>query len=208
MNRFQTLLQIGLVLLPVWLFQTANAMAYERIVPNQPTGAGPDTVVVDVFFSFNDAKSHLLTKQIRHWHKTMNGNVDLRFIPLANRATDALVHAYYVAKDLNVLGSVEPGLWKLAGQSSDVTEKTLVPLFRSAGVASIDLHIAWRAPRVQDFLDRALATAERFNLHHKVGVIVNGEYRVGLGQGKGVAPSVNEVGKLVNHMETLIAESQ
>ncbi len=155
-----------------------------RIVPAQPSQAGPDQIGVLVFFDFSPASRAFLTR-LGRWASGAGHHIVLDREPLLAGGNDApFARAFVVARTLGVTDSILPGVFGLAADSPRSPSGASVPInaianiFKSAGINNVEFSAAWNSSTTDSGLVRARALAARYQVSRAPAVIVNGLWRL------------------------------
>lgn len=169
---------------------TQAPVAATRLVPAQPSLAGPERIGVLVFFDFTRASETLLAR-LPTWLGDTGRPIVLDREPVVT-GTDAtpFARAFMVARTLGVTSSVLPALVKLAqagsanGQSQSRQQSTgkmraaIAAAFAQVGINQIEFTAAWNAPATSAGLVRARAMSARFQVASAPVLIVNGQWKL------------------------------
>lgn len=155
------------------------AVAVQRIMPAQPSGATPDQIGVLVFFDFTPA-SRVLVARLRQWAANAGDNVVLDREPLAASAPEPLVRAYVVARILGIADPVLPELFNLDTDAlkGDRQQKALAAVFRRWGIDELEFNAAWNSSAADTGVTQARALADRFGVTRAPAIVVNGLWRL------------------------------
>lgn len=177
----------------------AQSVEVQRIVPAQPSGAGPRHVGVTVFFDFSPASASLM-EQIQRWAAGAGSSVVLDRQPLEKGSDPGLARGFIMAQTLGVSGSVLPGLFEIARGSlrGDQLRKALAGLFHGSGINGLEFNAAWKSPATEDGLTRARSLAERFGIQSAPAIVVNGVWRL--------TPAAGGPTALLEALESKVAE--
>jgi len=164
---------------PVATAASAQSVQVQRIVPAQPSGAGPQQVGVTIFFDFSPASQSLI-EQVRRWAAGAGSGIVLDREPLASGSDPELTRGFFMARTLGVSGSVLPGLFGLQRSplQGDQLRKALASLFQGTGINTLEFNAAWNSPATADGLTRAQSLAQRFGIPSAPAIVVNGTWRL------------------------------
>ncbi|HEX5314279.1 MAG TPA: DsbA family protein [Gammaproteobacteria bacterium] len=189
----------------------AAAVRIDRVVPAQPSGAGPDQIGVLVFFDFSPA-SQALMNYLEGWSARAGRHVALDREPLVTAAAAPLARAFVVARTLGVIEPVLPALFKLAAKEDPAaappTAMAVKGVFAPWGIDPIEFHAAWRSPVATDGVTRARALAYRFGVTTAPVIIVNGVWRLTPAPGTKPRKLIGALDARIAAAATLEAENQ
>ena len=179
---------LALLLMPLLSFAAAPVkyqenVAYERILPAQPT-ADPATVEVVEIFWYGCPHCHRFQPYVESWLLSGPENVTFVRLPaILNERWAIHSRAYYTAEALGVLEQIHPALFDAIHNKKlrlD-TEASLTDFFAEHGVDRERFRSTFNSFAVNSKVSRARELTRRYGIDGTPAVVVNGKYRTGPG---------------------------
>lgn len=178
----------GLLLLLIPMLAVAAAsgqfrenVAYERIVPAQPTADSNKIEVVEVFW-YGCPHCHRFQPYVDRW--LLGVDTEVTFIRLpAILSENWAIHAraYYTAEALDVTEQIHEPLFAAIHDRKERlrTEDELAAFFARHGVDRDRFHRTFNSFAVNSKVQRARELTRRYGIEGTPAVVVNGKYRTG-----------------------------
>ncbi len=166
------------------LLNTANAqnfqdgVAYQSIVPEQPTSS-PDKIEVLELFWYGCPHCHRFEPYIERWLKTKPANVEFVRMPAVfNEGWEIHARAYYTAEVLGALDKIHDPLFRaIHSQKRKLnTEEALQAFFVEQGVSADNFSKTFRSFAVDAKVRRAKEMGQRYGVRGTPAIVVNGKY--------------------------------
>lgn len=157
-----------------------EGIAYQAIIPAQPTDTKDKVEVVELFW-YGCPHCHRFEPFIERWLKTKSADIEFVRMPAILRP-DWELHgrAFYAAEALGVLDKIHPALFTAihAHKRKLDTEESLQAFFEEQGVSKDDFKKTFRSFAVEAKLRRARELGQRYGINGTPAVVVNGKYRL------------------------------
>lgn len=157
-----------------------EGIAYQSIVPAQPTDTKDKIEVVELFW-YGCPHCHRFEPFIERWLKTKSANIEFIRLPAVLRE-DWEIHAraFYTAEALGVIEKIHPALFTAihAHKRKLDSEASLMAFFEEQGVSQDDFKKTFRSFAVEAKLRRARELGQRYGINGTPAVVVNGKYRL------------------------------
>lgn len=155
---------------------------YQRVVPAQPTSAGPGQVEVIEFFWYGCPHCFAFEPYLENWLAHKPDNVVFRRIPAtANPAWAPQAHAFYTAQVLGIVDKVHKPIFDEIQVKRHFlnSEQDFEQFFEKYGVGKQDFENAWNSFAVNTKLKQSKVLEERYRVLGVPTVIVAGKYSTG-----------------------------
>jgi thiol:disulfide interchange protein DsbA len=157
-----------------------EGIAYQRIVPEQPTNTEGDKIEVVELFWYGCPHCHRFEPFIERWLKTKSDNIEFVRLPAILRDSWAIhARAFYAAEALGVLDKIHKPLFTAihAHKRKLNTEEALMAFFAEHGVSDDDFKKAFNSFSVNAKVRRANELGRRYGVRGTPAVVINGKYR-------------------------------
>lgn len=156
-------------------------VAYQKIVPAQPTADPGKVEVVEVFW-YGCPHCHRFQPYVESW--LLSGPENVNFVRLPAILSERwAIHsrAYYTAEALGVLEQIHPALFDAIHNKKERldTEAALADFFVAHGVDRERFHSTFNSFAVNSKVSRARELTRRYGIDGTPTVVVNGKYRTG-----------------------------
>jgi protein dithiol oxidoreductase (disulfide-forming) len=175
-----------LLMLPAFVVAGGNArfqenIAYERIIPAQPT-ANPDKVEVIEVFWYGCPHCHRFQPYVERW--LLGADADVTFIRLPailNESWAIHARAYYTAEALGVTERIHEALFDAIHIRKERlrNEAEIADFFEKHGVDKQRFRSTFNSFAVNSKVQRARELTRRYGIDGTPAVVVNGKYRTG-----------------------------
>lgn len=203
MKAFSLMAALALLAAPLITHAAAPAVfqenvAYERILPPQPTIGDGKVEVVEVFW-YGCPHCHRFQPFIERWLLTAPENVTFVRLPAILSERWAIhARAYYAAEGLGVLERIHQPLFDaihVEKRRLD-SERELENFFAEHGVDREEFRKAFNSFSVSTKVARARDLTRRYGIDATPAVVVNGTWRTG----PGMVNSFDNVIAVVDHL--------
>lgn len=179
-----------------------EGVAYQLIVPAQPTSTEGKIEVIEVF-SYACSHCYRFEPILERWIKNKPSNVEfLRMPAIFNAQLELYARAFYTAEVLGVLDKVhKPFFDAIHLQKLPLNnEAAIADLFEKNGVSRADFNKAFRSFTVDAKVRRAAELGKRYGIEATPSMVVNGKYRLD--------PGMNNAGfnGMLNTVDYLVAK--
>jgi protein dithiol oxidoreductase (disulfide-forming) len=178
----------GLILLmvPALVLAGGNArfqenVAYERIIPVQPT-ANPDKIEVIEVFWYGCPHCHRFQPYVERWLLGADSNVTFIRLPaILNENWAIHARAYYTAEALGITAGMHEALFDAMHNRRERlrTEAELADFFEKHGVDRQRFRSTFNSFAVNSKVQRARELTRRYGIDGTPAIVVNGKYRTG-----------------------------
>lgn len=176
-----------------------EGVAYQAIVPAQPTDVKDKVEVVELFW-YGCPHCHRFEPFIDRWLKNKSANIEFVRMPAILRE-DWEIHAraFYTAEALGIMDKFHPAMFTAvhAHKRKLDTEESLMAFFEEQGASKDDFKKTFRSFAVEAKLRRARELGQRYGINGTPAIVVNGKYRV---SNSICNCSFGEVLKIVDHL--------
>lgn len=166
----------------------SEGKGYELVRPVQPTRS-QDKVEVIEFFWYGCPHCYRFEPFLHEWKKTLADNVELIRQPaIFGRSWAMHAKAYFTAEALDVVDKVHDDLFDLVQNKKQKlqTETEIAKFFADHGVAKEDFTNAFNSFIVDTKMRQATSMSARYGVTGVPAMIVNGKYRTGGEEAKGI----------------------
>lgn len=156
-----------------------EGVAYQKIVPEQPTLTQDKVEVVELFW-YGCPHCHRFEAFISRWLKDKPANIEFVRMPAILRPEWAIhARAFYAAEALGVLEKIHAPLFTAihAHKQKLNTEETLMAFFAEHGVSNEDFKKAFKSFSVDTKVRRAEELGRRYGVGGTPALVVQGKYR-------------------------------
>lgn len=175
-----------LFMIPMLAFAGGSAnyqenVAYQRIVPAQPT-AEPDKIEVVEVFWYGCPHCHRFKPYVERWLLGADSNISYVRLPAILREDWAIhARAYYTAEALGVTETLHTALFDAIHVRKERlrNEAELAEFFARHGVDQQRFRSTFNSFAVNSKVQRARELTRRYGIDGTPGVVVNGKYRTG-----------------------------
>ncbi len=175
-----------LLMLPAFVLAAGNArfqenIAYERIIPAQPT-ANPDKIEVIEVFWYGCPHCHRFQPYVERWLLGVDSNVTFVRLPaILNESWAIHARAYYTAEALGVTEKIHEALFDAIHNRKEQlrSEAQLADFFERHGVDKQRFRATFNSFAVNNKVQRARELTRRYGIDGTPAVVVNGKYRTG-----------------------------
>jgi protein dithiol oxidoreductase (disulfide-forming) len=168
---------------------------YNRLVPAQPTAAGPDQVEVLEVFWYGCSHCYALDPLVEAWRKHKAGYIRFSRVPVMwdNDVHRAHARLFYTMDDLGKLEQLHTLTFKeihvngdmLAAQDPSDSEKMQMAFLGKFGVTPEEFRKSYRSFNVETNLQRAEQTTLRYGVTGVPTFVINGKYVTDVGMAGG-----------------------
>lgn len=172
-------LLLGLVAQISFAATYQEGVAYQTIVPEQPTVTEGKVEIVELFW-YGCPHCHRFEPFISRWLKEKPANVEFVRMPAILRPEWAIhARAFYAAEALGVLEKIHAPLFTAihAHKQKLNTEETLMVFFAEHGVSNEDFKKAFKSFSVDAKVRRAEELGRRYGVSGTPAIVVQGKYR-------------------------------
>ena len=179
---------------------------YNRLVPAQPTSAGPDQVEVLEVFWYGCSHCYALDPLVEAWRKHKAGYIKFARVPVMwdNDIHRSHARLFYTMDDLGKLEQLHPLAFKeihvngdmLAAQDPAASEKMQLDFLKKFGVGDDQFKKSYRSFNVETNLQRAEQITLRYGVLGVPTFIINGKYVTDVGMAGGQDKILAEVDAL------------
>lgn len=159
---------------------------YRRVVPVQPTDAGPGQVEVTEFFWYGCPHCFAFEPYLENWLSHKPDNVLFKRVPaIANPAWEPQARAFYTAQVLGVLDKVHKPIFNEIHVKRHFlnSEQDFETFFEHYGVSRQDFENAWNSFAVNTKLKQSKVLEQRYHILGVPTIIVAGKYSTGPQEG-------------------------
>lgn len=175
-----------LLMLPALVMAGGNArfqenIAYERIVPGQPTADPTKIEVIEVFW-YGCPHCHRFQPYVERWLLGADSNVSFIRLPaILNESWAIHARAYYTAEALGVIERIHEPLFDAIHVKKERlrNEAELADFFEKHGVDKQRFLSTFNSFAVNNKVQRARELTRRYGIDGTPAVVVNGKYRTG-----------------------------
>jgi len=176
---------------------------YSKVVPAQPTSAGPDKVEVLEVFWYGCGHCFALDPAIESWRaKGKPSYVEFVRVPaMWNEATRMHARLFYTVELLGKLEELHTPIFREINVNGDPlnTVEKIGAFLREHGVSNDEFQKAFSSFAVENKLQRADFLNRRYRIESVPTVIVNGKYKTDLGMAGGEQQLFSLIGELAAH---------
>lgn len=168
---------------------------YNRLVPAQPTSAGPDQVEVLEVFWYGCSHCNALDPIVEAWRKHKAGYIKFSRVPVMwdNEMHRSHARLFYTMDDLGKLEQLHPLTFKeihvngnmLVSQDAAASEKMQMEFLKRFGVTEEQFKKSYHSFNVETNLQRAEQITMRYGILGVPTFIVNGKYVADVGMAGG-----------------------
>jgi thiol:disulfide interchange protein DsbA len=168
---------------------------YNRLVPAQPTSAGPDQVEVLEVFWYGCSHCYALDPLVEAWRKHKAGYIKFSRVPVMwdNDIHRSHARLFYTMDDLGKLEQLHPLTFKeihvngdmLAAQDPADSEKMQLSFLKKFGVSDDQFRKSYRSFNVETNLQRAEQITLRYGVTGVPTFVINGKYVADVGMAGG-----------------------
>lgn len=155
-----------------------DGVAYQTIVPEQPTASANKIEVLELFW-YGCPHCHRFEPYIDRWLKTKPANVEFVRMPAVfNEGWEIHARAYYTAEVLGALDKIHEPLFRAihAHKRKLNTEEALQAFFVEQGVSADNFNKTFRSFAVDAKVRRAKEMGQRYGVRGTPAIVVNGKY--------------------------------
>lgn len=175
-----------LVLLPAFVLAGGNAkyqenIAYQRIIPAQPT-ANPEKIEVVEVFWYGCPHCHRFQPYVERWLLGADSQVNFIRLPaILNESWAIHARAYYTAEALGVTEKIHMALFDEIHlrKKKMGTEAELADFFQNHGVDRQRFLSTFNSFAINSKVQRAREMTRRYGIDGTPAVVINGKYRTG-----------------------------
>ncbi len=175
-----------LLLLPALALAAGNArfqenIAWERIVPAQPT-ANPEKIEVIEVFWYGCPHCHRFQPYVERWLLGADSHVTFIRLPaILNESWAIHARAYYTAEALGVTEKIHEALFDAIHNRKEQlrSEAQLADFFERHGVDKQQFRSTFNSFAINSKVQRARELTRRYGIDGTPAVVVNGKYRTG-----------------------------
>jgi protein dithiol oxidoreductase (disulfide-forming) len=175
-----------LLLLPAFVLAGGNArfqenIAYERIIPGQPTADPARIEVIEVFW-YGCPHCHRFQPYVERWLLGTDNNVTFIRLPaILNENWAIHARAYYTAEALGVTERIHEALFDAIHNRKERlrSEADLADFFEKHGVDKQRFLSTFNSFAINSKVQRARELTRRYGIDGTPAVVVNGKYRTG-----------------------------
>lgn len=175
---------------------------YTKIVPAQPTGAGPGKVEVTEVFWYGCGHCFTLDPAIESWRAKKPAYVEFVRVPaMWNDATRMHARVFYTAELLGKLDQLHTLIFRelhVSGNPLNTVEK-ISEFFQKHGVSKDEFTQAFSSFAVESKLQRADFLNRRYRIQSVPTVVVNGKYSTDVGMAGGETQLFGLIEELAAH---------
>ena len=156
-----------------------EAVAYQRITPEQPTSTKGKVEVVELFW-YGCPHCHRFESFIDRWLKTKSDKIAFVRMPaVLQEPWEIHARAFYTAEALGVIEKIHPALFTAihAHKRKLDTDETLEAFFVEQGVTSEVFRKTFRSFGVDAKVRHAREMGKRYGIGGTPAVIINGKFR-------------------------------
>ena len=156
-----------------------EAVAYQRITPEQPTSTKGKIEVVELFW-YGCPHCHRFESFIDRWLKTKSDKIAFVRMPaVLQEHWEIHARAFYAAEALGVIEKIHPALFTAihAHKRKLDTDETLEAFFVEQGVSSEMFRKTFRSFGVDAKVRHAREMGKRYGVGGTPAVIINGKFR-------------------------------
>ncbi len=172
-----------------------DGVNYTRLVPGQPTSAGPDQVEVIEMFWYGCGHCNALDPLVEAWKKRKAPYIKFVRVPVMwdNDVHRSHARLYYTLEDLGKLDQLHPEVFKeihtngnmLVSQDPAETEQKQRDFLKKFGVTDAQFKNSYHSFNVETNLQRAEQTTIRYAVASVPTFIINGKYITDVGKAGG-----------------------
>lgn len=176
---------------------------YQKIVPAQPTGAGPDKIEVLEVFWYGCGTCFALDPALDSWRaRSKPAYVEFTRLPaMWNEALRLQARVFYTAEKLGKLDELHALLFRevnVKGNPLDSVEK-IGAFFREQGVSTDDFQRAFSSVDVEVKLQRADVLNRRLRIQSAPVLVINGKYKTSVDMAGGEQQLFTLIGEVASH---------
>ena len=179
---------------------------YNRLVPAQPTSAGPDQVEVLEVFWYGCSHCNALDPLVEAWRKHKAGYIKFARVPVMwdNDIHRSHARLFYTMEDLGKLDQLHASTFKeihvngnmLAAQDPATSEKMQLEFLKKFGVTDDQFKKSYHSFNVETNLQKAEQITLRYGVLGVPTFIVNGKYVMDVGMAGGQDKILAEIDAL------------
>ena len=189
--------------------QYKEGVNYTRLVPGQPTSAGPDQVEVLEVFWYGCSHCYAIDPLVEAWRKHKAGYIKFSRVPVMwdNEAHRSHARLFYTLEDLGKLDQLHSLVFKeihvngnmLVAQDPAESEQKQLEFLKKFGVTDDQFKKSYRSFAVENSLQRAEQLTLRYGITGVPSFVINGKFVTDMGRAGGAE-------KVLPMIDTLAAQ--